>query len=72
MSTARERRAKPDRTASNSEVDQDDCAERLTPRFEIELPKGVECCCLFDGSIVKTVYLSPRRGPHARLSRTHI
>jgi hypothetical protein len=37
-----------------------DCAEVSTPlRFEIELPKGSSCCCMFDGSIVQTVYLSP-------------
>jgi hypothetical protein len=66
--------AKPYATESPREVDQQavteiDCVERLTPRFEVELPKGVECCCLFDGSIVKTLYLSPRRGRRGTQSR---
>jgi hypothetical protein len=46
-----------------------DCGDDSTPRFEIELPKGIECCCLFDGSIVKTVYLSPRQAGRGTLSR---
>jgi hypothetical protein len=46
-----------------------DFVESLTPRFKIELPKGIECCCLFDGSIVRTVYLSPRQAGRRTLSR---
>src|SRR5436189_2887096 len=45
-----------------------DCVEDSTPRFEIELPKGIECCCLFDGSIVRTLYLSPLRAGSGTLS----
>jgi hypothetical protein len=46
-----------------------DCVKDSTPRFEIELPKGIECCCLFDGSMVRTLYLSPRQAGSGTLSR---
>ena len=42
--------------------------ESQTRRFEVKLPKVLECC-LFDGSMVKAVYLSPRRDQRGTPSR---
>src|SRR5213075_1554753 len=78
MNTARKGKtnfagAKQDSSMLNPELNlkptEIDFVESWTPRFKIELPKGVECCCLFDGSTVRTVYISPRQARRRMLSR---